>query len=79
MKELLKRFVQEDSGQDLIEYALLAGFISLVAVAAITTVGTGINTVYGNLNTQVAAICQGRTKIRPRWRRKIRPSGCRVV
>ena len=56
MKNLLKRFVMEDSGQDLIEYALLAGFISLVAVVAITTVGTGINTVYGNLNTQVAAI-----------------------
>ncbi len=56
MKELFKRFVQEDSGQDLIEYALLAGFISLVAVVAITTVGTGIHTVYGNLNTQVAAI-----------------------
>ena len=56
MKELLKSFMQDESGQDLIEYALLAGFISLVAVAAITTVGTGINTVYGNLNTQVAAI-----------------------
>ncbi len=56
MEKLLKRFVMEDSGQDLIEYALLAGFISLVAVVAITTVGTGINTVYGNLNTQVAAI-----------------------
>ena len=27
MKKLLKRFVMEDSGQDLIEYALLAGFI----------------------------------------------------
>ena len=45
MKELLNSFVQDESGQDLIEYALLAGFISLVAVAAITTVGTGINTV----------------------------------
>ena len=56
MKELLNSLVQDESGQDLIEYALLAGFISLVAVAAITTVGTGINTVYGNLNTQVAAI-----------------------
>ena len=39
MKALLKRFVREEEGQDLIEYALLAGFISLVAVAAITGVG----------------------------------------
>ena len=56
MKNLFARFVREDQGQDLIEYALLAGFISLVAVTAITNVGTGVNTVYGNINSQVAAI-----------------------
>ncbi len=56
MNKLFKNFVQDESGQDLIEYALLAGFISLVAVVAITSVGTGVNTVYGNLNTQVGLI-----------------------
>jgi pilus assembly protein Flp/PilA len=56
MKALLKRFVREEAGQDLIEYALLAGFISLVAVVAITQVGQGVNSVYGNINTQVASI-----------------------
>ena len=56
VNKLFKNFVQDESGQDLIEYALLAGFISLVAVVAITSVGTGVNTVYGNLNTQVALI-----------------------
>jgi pilus assembly protein Flp/PilA len=56
MMRLFKRLVCEESGQDLIEYALLAGFISLVAVAAITQVGTGVNGVYGNINAQVAAI-----------------------
>ena len=56
MKELFKSFVNDESGQDLIEYALLAGFISLVAVVAITNVGTGVNTVYGNIDTQVGAI-----------------------
>jgi pilus assembly protein Flp/PilA len=59
MKALLKRFVREEAGQDLIEYALLAGFISLVAVVAITNVGTGINTVYGNINNKVASIPGG--------------------
>jgi pilus assembly protein Flp/PilA len=59
MKALFKRFVREEEGQDLIEYALLAGFISLVAVAAITQVGQGINGVYTNINTQVAAIPGG--------------------
>jgi pilus assembly protein Flp/PilA len=56
MKALFNRFVREEAGQDLIEYALLAGFISLVAVAAITAVGTGLKGVYDNVNTQVNAI-----------------------
>jgi len=56
MKNMLKRFVREEAGQDLIEYALLAGFISLVAVVAITNVGTGVNKVYGNIQTQVEKI-----------------------
>ncbi len=56
MKNLLNRFVRDEQGQDLIEYALLAGFISLVAVAAITAVGTGVNSVYNELNTQVDKI-----------------------
>lgn len=56
MKALLHRFVREEAGQDLIEYALLAGFISLVAVLAITNVGQGVNGVYAGINSQVASI-----------------------
>ena len=52
----LWRFVREDDGQDLIEYALLAGFISLVAVLAVQSVGTGVNTVYGDINAAVGNI-----------------------
>jgi len=59
MKNMFKRFVREEAGQDLIEYALLAGFISLVAVVAITNVGTGVNKVYGNIETQVEKIPGG--------------------
>jgi pilus assembly protein Flp/PilA len=59
MKNLVNRFVREDAGQDLIEYALLAGFISLVAVVAITAVGTGVNAVYNNIDAQVGAIPGG--------------------
>ena len=56
MKLQLKRLIREEEGQDLIEYALLAGFISLVAVTMITNVGVGVNGVYGNINSQVAKI-----------------------
>ncbi len=58
VKNLFKSFVNDESGQDLIEYALLAGFISLVAVVAITNVGEGENTVYGGIDTQVGNIPQ---------------------
>lgn len=59
MSNLFGRFVREDKGQDLIEYALLAGFISLVAVIAITAVGVGVNGVYGTIDSQVTAIPGG--------------------
>ena len=44
---LLKRSVLDDeSGQDLLEYALLVALIALVAVGAVTSVGTTINSVF---------------------------------
>lgn len=51
MKNLLLRLVREDDGQDLIEYALLAAFISLAAVAAITQLGTAINNIYTKISS----------------------------
>ena len=39
MKSLLKRFVAEESGQDLIEYGLLVGIITVGTVGAITLIG----------------------------------------
>jgi Flp pilus assembly pilin Flp len=44
---LLKQSVlDDDSGQDLIEYALLVSLVVLVAVGAVTTVGETINGVF---------------------------------
>jgi|RhiMethySRZTD1v2_1073278.scaffolds.fasta_scaffold60187_5 Flp pilus assembly pilin Flp len=44
---LLKRSVLDDeSGQDLLEYALLVALIALVAFGAVSSVGTTINTVF---------------------------------
>ena len=55
MREFLLRLVREDEGQDLIEYALLAGFIALSSVAMITAIGNGVNVVYTAVNSEVAA------------------------
>jgi Flp pilus assembly pilin Flp len=45
----LKKTLQglaSDNGQDLLEYALLCSLIVMVAIGAVTTVGTTINTVF---------------------------------
>jgi len=53
MKNLIAQFARDEQGQDLIEYALLAGFISLAVVTVVTGVGTSLKTLYTNVQTQV--------------------------
>jgi len=44
---LLKQSALDDeSGQDLLEYALLVALVVLVAIGAVTAVGSTINTVF---------------------------------
>lgn len=46
---LLKRFdLDDESGQDLLEYALLVALVAMVAVGAVTAVGTTIKNVFWN-------------------------------
>jgi pilus assembly protein Flp/PilA len=53
----LLNFLQDESGQDLIEYALIAGLIGLAAVAAMTGLSTkmkqGFNSVGNGLTNAV--------------------------
>jgi len=51
MKNLLKRFVHEDSGQDLIEYVLLASFVAAGVIGGATALGTNLNGWYNNIGT----------------------------
>jgi pilus assembly protein Flp/PilA len=53
MKNLFARFIREDQGQDLIEYAFLAVFIALAVVVGLQAVATGVNTQMSNIGTQV--------------------------
>lgn len=54
--ETLKRFIHEDDGQNLVEYALLAGLVALVAIVAIGDVGKEIDRVYKGLTTKLGEI-----------------------
>ena len=42
----LRAFARNEEAQDLIEYALLVGLVALVAVSAVTQVGTTIKDVF---------------------------------
>ena len=53
MKNLLARFVREEEGQDLIEYALVATFVSLVASAGATLLGASLDTWYTSVSGSV--------------------------
>ena len=45
------RLVREDEGQDMIEYAILAAFISIVAIVAIRAIGPLVNAIYVAVQT----------------------------
>ena len=53
LKTLALRLVRDEEGQDLIEYALLATFVSLVAIAGATLLGTALNNWYDKVNVRV--------------------------
>jgi Flp pilus assembly pilin Flp len=56
MKGLFVRFVREDEGQDLIEYALLATFISVVAAAGATAAGANLEAWYNKMATYITTM-----------------------
>lgn len=53
LNALIARLVRDDQGQDLIEYALLATFVSLVAIVGATALGTALNNWYNTVATNV--------------------------
>ena len=51
MKNQLKNFMNDESGQDLIEYALVAALVGLGAVTAMTSVKTAISSTFTSIGT----------------------------
>ncbi|MGI6119144.1 MAG: Flp family type IVb pilin [Desulfosporosinus sp.] len=54
MKEMLKRFVREEDGQGMVEYALIVAAIALIAVGAIWAFGDKIEAFMGNIDLDPA-------------------------
>lgn len=57
MKKLFARFVRQDEGQDLVEYALLAGIITAVGAVVITAIATRVSALFTSLCTAIGTAC----------------------
>ncbi len=55
MKNLFNRFVREEEGQDLVEYGLLLGVITVAAIGMIVAIGGQVTTLFTNANTAIGA------------------------
>jgi pilus assembly protein Flp/PilA len=49
----LRRLVKDESGQDLLEYALLVALIALVAFLAVQAAGSSVSTIFNNIAAQL--------------------------
>ena len=50
MKNLIVRFVRNEEGQDLVEYAMLLAFIALIAIAGVQELGNTVNEFFTNVS-----------------------------
>lgn len=54
-KEILMNLVKDESGQDLIEYALVAALLGLGAIASMKTLANTIGNGFNTINTQLTS------------------------
>jgi Flp pilus assembly pilin Flp len=55
MKNFIKNFLAEESGQDLIEYTLLMAFIALASAAVFVNAGNSISSIWSTGSSQLSA------------------------
>jgi pilus assembly protein Flp/PilA len=53
MAHLLRRLVRDEEGQDLIEYGLLIGIITVACIVAILAIGPKVGSYFTQLNANL--------------------------
>ena len=53
MKDLVSRFVKDESGATAIEYGLIAAGISLAIIAVVNGLGSNLNTKFTSINNSL--------------------------
>jgi pilus assembly protein Flp/PilA len=56
MVALFKNLWVDESGQDLVEYALLVALIAIIVIAALRLLGPIIATVFNNIATELKTV-----------------------
>jgi pilus assembly protein Flp/PilA len=59
LRAFFTRLLRDEQGQDLIEYALLATFVSLVAIGGATLLGNALNNWYSAVSDRVNTAAGG--------------------
>jgi Flp pilus assembly pilin Flp len=54
MKTLLRSFLREEHGQDLIEYTLLLAFVALASAALFINSGASVSTIWSGANSSLS-------------------------
>lgn len=54
MRELFKKFTQNKDGATIVEYALIVGLISIVAIAVLVSMGPKIRQKFQNVDTALS-------------------------
>jgi pilus assembly protein Flp/PilA len=54
MKKFIKTFLKDESGQDLVEYALLLSLLAIAGVAGLGTLATTVNGIWNTASTKVS-------------------------
>jgi Flp pilus assembly pilin Flp len=52
--KILKNFLRDDEGQDLIEYTLLLAFVALASAALFISAGGSINAIWSTANSRLS-------------------------
>jgi pilus assembly protein Flp/PilA len=61
MKNLLKRFVDEESGATMVEYAIMVALIAVVAIVVVGLVGDQVTAAFQSVETGLSGAVGGET------------------
>ncbi len=56
MKAFLIRFLRDEQGQDLVEYALIVAAVGLALITTVNTLSQGISSLYSSITADLSSI-----------------------